>query len=294
MHTSVTQTSGTQSINPDSYEEDDTFSKANVIVLNNPAPQSHNFHDVGDEDWVKFYGISGETYKIKTNNLSVVCNTVIEVFESSGTTSVAGPKNNADAGYDEFLEWTCTQDGVYYVKISSANSNFGETVSYELKVYQPVGPFAGWLDGHVKDAVSTSSPIGDVVITTSADKAAISWPEADIGYYLIINHPPNIPGERFTLRARVEGYATYEDTFYLPESGCTTVDIYMVPLIKGDISGDGFVDQADLSLALQVLAGMNPAGIRPDYVASGGDVNGDNRIGMEEVIYIREKISGIR
>ncbi|MCD4716678.1 MAG: PKD domain-containing protein [Desulfobacterales bacterium] len=63
---------------------------------------------------------------------------------------------------------------------------------------------------------------------------------------------------------------------------------------KGDIDGDGDVDQDDVSLALQVLSGKNPSGIRSNYATSGADVNGDGRIGMEEVIYIKEKISSVR
>ena len=63
---------------------------------------------------------------------------------------------------------------------------------------------------------------------------------------------------------------------------------------RGDMDGDGDVDQIDANLAIQVLTGMNPSNIRPDYIASGADVNGDNRIRMEEVIYILEKMSGLR
>lgn len=48
-------------VEPDSYEVDDTFNQANVIVLNNDPPQQHNFHDARDQDWVKLYGISSET-----------------------------------------------------------------------------------------------------------------------------------------------------------------------------------------------------------------------------------------
>jgi subtilisin family serine protease len=63
---------------------------------------------------------------------------------------------------------------------------------------------------------------------------------------------------------------------------------------KGDINGDGILSQADVDNALQVLAGKTPASIRADYATSGVDVNGDGRIGMEEVIYIKEKLGGVR
>lgn len=64
--------------------------------------------------------------------------------------------------------------------------------------------------------------------------------------------------------------------------------------LRGDINGDGNVDLVDAVIALQVISGMNPSGIRTDYTSSGTDVNGDGRISMEEVIYILQRISGLR
>ena len=58
---------------------------------------------------------------------------------------------------------------------------------------------------------------------------------------------------------------------------------------RGDIDGSGIVDMVDAVLALQLLTGLNPSGIRPDYASSGADVNGDGKIGIEEVLYIMEK-----
>jgi hypothetical protein len=41
---------------------------------------------------------------------------------------------------------------------------------------------------------------------------------------------------------------------------------------------------------------MNPAGLRADYVSGSFqiDVNQDNRIGLQEVIYILQSVSGLR
>jgi YD repeat-containing protein len=62
----------------------------------------------------------------------------------------------------------------------------------------------------------------------------------------------------------------------------------------GDINGDGFIDIGDAILSLQVLSGQNPAGIRSGYAGSGADVGGNQKIGMEEAIYIVQKVAGIR
>jgi hypothetical protein len=62
------------------------------------------------------------------------------------------------------------------------------------------------------------------------------------------------------------------------------------PAGTGDINGSGGdPDLADAILALQTLAGLNPAGVNV-----GADVNNDGKIGLEEVIYILQKSAGLR
>jgi len=76
-------------------------------------------------------------------------------------------------------------------------------------------------------------------------------------------------------------------TLSIPMSAVTTV-------IKGDIDGLDGVTINDAILALQAVAGRNPAAIRPDYATSGADVNGDNKIGLAEVLYILQTVGGAR
>ncbi len=58
---------------------------------------------------------------------------------------------------------------------------------------------------------------------------------------------------------------------------------------KGDLNGDGVTDLIDAIIALKVLTGQIPTQLRTDYVISGTDVNGDNQVGVEELIYILEE-----
>ena len=63
----------------------------------------------------------------------------------------------------------------------------------------------------------------------------------------------------------------------------------------GNVNGDWSLDLTDALLALQVLVGLDAADlIRPDYTVSGADVNGNQTIGIEEVIYVLEIISETR
>ena len=74
-----------------------------------------------------------------------------------------------------------------------------------------------------------------------------------------------------------------------------TIEITVNEILKGDINGDGITDLADAILALRVLSGMDTSDqVRSGYIGSGADVNGDDRVGMEEVIYILQDVVGLR
>ena len=57
---------------------------------------------------------------------------------------------------------------------------------------------------------------------------------------------------------------------------------------KGDVNGDCVVDLADAILALKIATGKND--VAGNILTVYADVNGDERIGMEEVIYILKKL----
>ena len=58
----------------------------------------------------------------------------------------------------------------------------------------------------------------------------------------------------------------------------------------GDIDGSGIVDLRDAILSLQIVSSLPPA----ESLYNEADVNGDNRIGLEETVYILQDISGQR
>jgi hypothetical protein len=60
---------------------------------------------------------------------------------------------------------------------------------------------------------------------------------------------------------------------------------------RGDINGDTLLNLADAILALKVIAGMNPQGIRSDNGSSGTDIDGNGRIGLEEAIFILQDLA---
>jgi hypothetical protein len=82
------------------------------------------------------------------------------------------------------------------------------------------------------------------------------------------------------------------------DGALVTKNFGLVPsglIYQGDINADLKVDLSDVILVLKVLAGIDTAGlIRDDYAGSGADVDGDDQIGVEEVIYILQSLAGAR
>jgi len=61
--------------------------------------------------------------------------------------------------------------------------------------------------------------------------------------------------------------------------------------LKGDINNDGILTLSDLILALRVMTNTKPDGQTVNIVA---DVNGDSRIGLDEAIYILQRLAMLR
>lgn len=69
-----------------------------------------------------------------------------------------------------------------------------------------------------------------------------------------------------------------------------TVTIYVSEIIRvGDVNGDKTVDLQDVILTLKILSGMNRNDIHTD-----AEVNGDGKIGTEELIYMLQFVSELR
>jgi len=68
--------------------------------------------------------------------------------------------------------------------------------------------------------------------------------------------------------------------------------LFSAPL-KGDINNDQRVDMLDALIYLRALD-RNPVGVRSDYVPSETDPSGDGKIGLQDVIFIIQKIGGLR
>ncbi len=60
-------------------------------------------------------------------------------------------------------------------------------------------------------------------------------------------------------------------------------------VIPGDIDGNDVLDLTDVIVGLQTTSGIDQTQCTAD-----ADVNGDGRVGLEEVIFIMQNVSGLR
>ena len=155
---------------PDQYEPDNTADDAGWIGLDAIQDQTHNFHEGGDEDWVIFYGETGEVITAETLNLGSNCDTYLELFEADGTTLLA---ENDDRGpwllwYGaSYIAWTVQHDGFYLVRVTEAvpAPNYDTGTEYDLRVERPTAPTASaTLTVAVKNALTAAIPGATVTL----------------------------------------------------------------------------------------------------------------------------------
>jgi hypothetical protein len=216
------------SVKTDEYEDDDTLSGAKVADINSDILQHHNFHDAGDEDWVKILGNSGTTYTFKVSNLSIISDAVIEVYDIDGRTLLKRTENQNTAGKETFLYWDCPKEGIYYIKVKNLNPDyFGENTKYDFRVYQPTAPpQPGEINGIISDAFS-GEMIADARITTDAGGTALSRPSS--GAYTVVQEVGN-----FFMNVEACGYEPIvNEPVSVKESVTSTRNISLTPADGG-------------------------------------------------------------
>jgi hypothetical protein len=116
----------------DAYESDDDYTNAKTITVNG-AVQHHIFHESDDEDWVQFAVTAGEIYTMTTSNLGASNDTVLELYDTDGTTKLrdddcVGPASCIN-------NWTAPTSDTYFVKVRRHLNGAG---GGGVKIYLPV------------------------------------------------------------------------------------------------------------------------------------------------------------
>lgn len=267
---------GNQGDDPDDYEDDDNWEKANAISLNSQVPehrdipgyewkQDHNFHDQNDEDWVLYYAFArDENYKLEVFDPGSRCDAAIEIYSETDFAHPIAVKDDFLAGEREYIEWQCKQDGMYYFRIRQADPGvYGDNTGYSLTLTIPKGAYPGVVYGSVSPRVRTT-------ITTSGRCSAVT--NSAGSYYM-----PH-PAGTFKMTARATGYRVYYASFTLKP----LQRLYKTIYLRRAASRRGTETPGQESSAVRSVQVVNPE----------ADVNGDDRIGMVEVMYLLRKIMG--
>jgi Zn-dependent metalloprotease len=142
---------------PPVYEPNDTPNDANLITVDGPA-QTHNFHDAGDNDWVKFSATAGTSYDIETSNLGSRSDTYMYLYGTDGTTLIDSD-DDGGSGLASRIEWTASSSGTYYVRVRHYSSSvYGPDTNYDLRVTSH--PVPGCSDPYEPDdSLGAATPI---------------------------------------------------------------------------------------------------------------------------------------
>ncbi len=155
---------------------------------------------------------------------------------------------------------TAHVSGTGYTKEISyiPNADYNGTDRFEIQVSD------GWLTDSVVIYVCISPR--DDVFTADAEESFDNEPE-----------------ESFDKSAEIPMSA--DTALLIPEEDTGAMDT-----VSGDIDDNEAFDVSDAVLVLQILAGITP--VQSEFTTA--DVNGDGRIGTEEVIHILQTISDLR
>lgn len=275
-----------QSSGRDEFEFDDTYEQATDVILNGSNSQCHNFFDPGDEDWVRFLGVSGQWYVIEASDLDPNNDVVIEVYDTDGTTKIDEENDSDNPRANEDLFWHCTADGFYYAKIRPANTGIsGEQTDYRLEIYHPVADIYGYIAGTIKN--KEGAPIEDASVKTNVGASGIS---KDGSYFMVHKKGPS-----FLLTTHANGYQE-KNIADIPvdEDQTTIVNVELQPMdsdiltatIQSPAADVSISTGADVNFQGSVTGGKSPFTYTWDF--NGGATN----VAVEDPGDVRFSIPG--
>ncbi|MCP4712856.1 MAG: hypothetical protein GY869_29875, partial [Planctomycetes bacterium] len=252
----------------DKYEDDDRYENANALMLNDPDHQNilgyegrqfHNFHDNGDEDWVKFYAHArGAQYTLRVAFPGENCRPTIEIYENDGQTVIKNVNDNGWGG-EVLANFSPARDGLYYARIKNYQfADYGKGTDYVLMLTLPAEAFNGFIYGQV-------TPAAESFITTTGRDGAITNSD---GWYFM----PHIAGE-FDLTAISSVCPTYATALTSPTKTPVRLDITLNDsshIITANSGPDGIISPSG---PVAVCNGMSATFMMiPDYGYKVADV----------------------
>jgi Ig-like domain from next to BRCA1 gene/Concanavalin A-like lectin/glucanases superfamily/Bacterial pre-peptidase C-terminal domain len=188
---------------PDAFEGDTSAAQAKAITFG--QSQHHNFTSQGDQDWVQFPATAGTSYTIRTMNLGLSADTMLDLYASDGTTILQSNDDTTDSIASEIV-WNAPATGTYYVRVRNWNPNtVGCGTGYDLQMSNgitvtpspmPVAPTSTPVAPTSTPVAPTSTPVAPTstpVAPTSTPVAPTSTPVAPTSTPVVPSSTPVIP-----------------------------------------------------------------------------------------------------
>ncbi len=215
-----------------------------IITLDDPSPQHRVLHTPDDTDQVKFYGIAGEIYTIRSANPGEAPNHIPELYNSQQQMEKSPPVPLYERGENDIPQvsytmiWPCPENGIYYIHIRPDSASSVQPLEYFLEIFREEAVFPAYLKGLITDM--NGNPLSDARIITSIGSSSLSRPS---GYYRIVQEPY----EGMTVTIEADGYISQTvQNVIVSEGGTTLLDIVLQPIeIPEDSDGDGYPDSTD-------------------------------------------------
>jgi hypothetical protein len=186
----------------------DEPSEAIPLVVDDQAADQGIFIAGVGQKWAKFTAVSGETYTVSAASLSAGLDVSLYLYDDDAATLIA-VTDTGGAGQAEQLQWTCTFDGLYYLKVVNKSVQSGSRIPFKDSSYTyTLGVSAkssSGTPGMISGKVQTSS--GDAVQNARVDlkgtlnRAGLTL--ADGSFVLVA------PEGSYDIEVTASGYSSY-------------------------------------------------------------------------------------
>lgn len=275
----------------DIYEDDDAMENAHPIVINKQEPQERTIHDEGDSDWVKFYGISGESYAFRVT-VAKEDPAESEMYAYIGLYNAEGvlldeefPIGLLHPNEKETLTWPCIEDGFYFVEIrNKASTLYGENCNYRLTAFDPslanYPSFASCTGAITWKGIPQLNAIIKAKHAVEEALKGAGLTSGNGGYGL------EMPGGDYDMEVIV-GNCKLTTQFRLEENATNNLS---VEFGSGDISGNRSVELEDELIILQLLAGKEPP-VENLNLSGSLEEGCEGPVGLDEAILVLKKLA---
>lgn len=170
----------------DAAEPDDGQATAKELTANAPA-QTHRICPAGEQDWVKWQAVAGQSYEIETLNLAKDADTVVCLYDANGAQISCDDDSGAGLGSRLLLQ-NVPSNAVYYASVRHYKADVaGPNTQYDLRLSTSLCAADAFEDDGSQTHAKAISPNGAAQAHNFCPEADTDWLSftASPGSYLI-------------------------------------------------------------------------------------------------------------